>query len=279
MLQPRFPVFALFAAAFAVALPAVAQVTVNPKALEPLGGAPAPPGSPSASHSAPSHSASSHREAHAHRGAHREHAKAHPAAPAAAAVKAAPPKSEARGHAATTGAPAKPAAGEPAARPRSLVRQPPSVPPAPPPVVTLPPLQPPPPAHPAPPRQPVPVVAGAPGEALPIPDGVRVTFGTDSADLNPQTDAALQALAQRAAGSPGATVTVMAYAAGPADDPSTPRRLSLSRALAAREVLLDQGVGSTHIYLRALGAAAGDGPPDRVDVTVNPPAAAAKPEQ
>ncbi|MBV9756580.1 MAG: hypothetical protein JO047_05955, partial [Alphaproteobacteria bacterium] len=56
------------------------------------------------------------------------------------------------------------------------------------------------------------------------------------------------------------------------DDPSTPRRLSLSRALTARQVLLDRGMGSTHIYVRALGANAGDGPPDRVDVTLNLPA-------
>lgn len=273
MLQPRFPALALFAAAVAVALPAAAQVTVNPKALEPLGGAPAQPGN----------SPNRHRASHAHHGTHRAHANAPPAAEAA---KPAPSPPAAPGQATATvpakppaAAPAKPASG--AAGPRSLVRQPPAVPPAAPPVAALAPLEPPPPAHPAPARQPVPVVAGAAGEAQPIPQGVRVTFGPDSVDLNPQTDAALQALAHRAAANPGATVTVMAYAAGPPDDPSTPRRLSLSRALVAREVLLEQGIGSTHIYVRALGANAGDGPADRVDVTVMPPAAAnaAKPGQ
>jgi outer membrane protein OmpA-like peptidoglycan-associated protein len=152
------------------------------------------------------------------------------------------------------------------------------VPPAPPPVVTLAPLEPPPPAHPAPPPQPAPVVAGAGGEALPLPDGLRLTFGSGSTDMNPQTDAALHKLAHEAAGKPNATVTVTAYAAGESDDPSTPRRLSLSRALSARTVLISQGIDSTHIYLRALGSNADGGPPDRVDVTVNGPAAA-KPEQ
>jgi hypothetical protein len=67
-------------------------------------------------------------------------------------------------------------------------------------------------------------------------------------------------------------VTVQAYAQGTKEDPSTPRRLSLSRGLAARAVLLNDGIASTRIYLRALGASdAGDGPPNRVDVTLEAP--------
>jgi outer membrane protein OmpA-like peptidoglycan-associated protein len=269
MVQPRFAVIALVAAGLAVALPAVAQVTVNPKALEPLGGAPAQPSS----------SATSHRVSHAHHGAHHAHAKARASAPVATAKPAAP-RAEAPGKpASATAAPKPPASAAEKAAPntgaRSLVHQPPVVPEAPPPVATLAPLEPPPPPHPAPPAQPVPVVAGAPGDVQSIRNGVRVTFGPDSADFNPQTDAALQELAQRAAARPDATVTVTAYAAGPPDDPSTPRRLSLSRALAARQVLLQKGVGSTHIYVRALGANAGEGPADRVDVTLNLPAAGA----
>lgn len=261
-----FPVAVLLAAAtghpahvFAAGPPtsAAAPVTVNPKALEPLGGA--PPVHPSSTAHHPSHGRAS-----AH---HHGTATARPAAPAKAeqANRAKP--------AATGQAPAAPPG------PRSLVKQPPVVPLAPPPEVTLAPLQPPPPAHPAPPVQPAPVVAGAAGEALPIPDGLRLTFGSGSTDLNPETDAALQKLAHEAAAKPGTTVTVLAYAAGAPDDPSTPRRLSLSRALSARTVLISQGINSTHIYLRALGSNAGKGPPDRVDVTVNGQAAAAKPEQ
>ena len=61
-------------------------------------------------------------------------------------------------------------------------------------------------------------------------------------------------------------IDVVATAAGSADDPSTPRRLSLSRALAVRAVLINEGIPSTRIYPRALGPNIGDGPPDRVDV-------------
>jgi hypothetical protein len=93
---------------------------------------------------------------------------------------------------------------------------------------------------------------------------VRVTFGAGRSDLNPQTDAALKGLAHDA---PQGTFNVMAYAAGPADDPSTARRLSLSRALAVRSVLIFEGIPSVRIYVRALGSNAGDGPIDRVDVT------------
>ena len=121
------------------------------------------------------------------------------------------------------------------------------------------------------PAIPIPVLADAIGDASPIPGGVRVTFGPDKSDLNPSTEAALRNLARTLGGNPTVTFNVHAYANGLPDDPSTPRRLSLSRALAVRAVLMSEGVVSTRIYVRALGATAlagqPDGPPDRVDVT------------
>ena len=72
----------------------------------------------------------------------------------------------------------------------------------------------------------------------------------------------------------------MAYAAGTPEDPSTARRLSLSRALAVRSALMADGVTSSRIYVRALGATGGDEPPDRVDLAVmggNAPAGADRP--
>ena len=57
-----------------------------------------------------------------------------------------------------------------------------------------------------------------------------------------------------------------AWSAGTPDDPSTPRRLSLARALAVRAVLISEGVASPRIYVRALGADGGD-PPDRAEIT------------
>ena len=126
-----------------------------------------------------------------------------------------------------------------------------------------------------PPPPPVPVNADAPGTASPIPaGGVRVTFGPDRQDLNPATVDAIRAYGESVKNNPAAALNVLAYAAGAADDPSTPRRLSLARALAARAVLINEGLPSTRIYVRALGTNAGDGPADRVDVL---PAAAPTP--
>jgi outer membrane protein OmpA-like peptidoglycan-associated protein len=146
----------------------------------------------------------------------------------------------------------------------------PVVPFAPPP----PPVLPPPIVVPTRPQQPPPppaVAAAADGVAERHGTDLRVTFGTGSADLNPLTDAAVRALAEHPP--PGSTFSVTAYAAGTPDDPSTARRLSLSRALAVRSVLITSGIASPRIYVRALGAAAptiADGPPDRVDIELMP---------
>ncbi len=237
----------------AAVLPAAAQVSVNPKALEPLGG--------SRTHASTAESGH-HRHARHGRAATQHH---RPAARRHGTEKKAEQAKPAARHPEATHA-------EPAAkRPRSLVKQPPVVPLAPPPAPVLAPLAPPPPKHPAPQPVPVPVVAGAMGEATALPDGLRLTFAAGSADLNPATDAALQKLAHDMAAKPDMTITVKAYARGSPDDPSTPRRLSLTRALIARSVLLSEGVASTRIFVRALGPNTGDGPPDRVDVTVSAP--------
>lgn len=165
--------------------------------------------------------------------------------------------------------------------------EPPTVPLAPPDAAVLPapivvptrPVEPPPPPT---------VSADAPATVTRLPDGLRVTFGTGSADLNPETQAALTALATAVA-PPALTIfNIVAYATGTPDDPSTARRLSLSRALALRSVLIEAGVPSPRIYIRALGASvpppAGIAP-DRADVAVTitlpppPPAGPSAPLQ
>ncbi len=141
----------------------------------------------------------------------------------------------------------------------------PAIPAEPPPIASLPPPIEVPIAKPPPPA-PVPVVENAPGEATPLSAGVRVTFGPDRSDLNPATVDALRRFATEVKPNEQITIDVLAYAAGPPDDPSTPRRVSLARALAARAVLISEGIPSVRIYPRALGTNAGDGPADRVDV-------------
>jgi outer membrane protein OmpA-like peptidoglycan-associated protein len=216
----------------------MAQVSVNPGALDQL--SPSPPathGEHKAAPHHPVHRAPAHT-AHPGHATHTTHPVEHPEP-----AKHAPP-------------PPAPEASLPPVR----------LAPAPPPAAVLPPPVVAPQPRPAP-VQLAPVVPDAVGQATQIPGGLRVTFGPGKADLNPQTDAALLAFAHTIAADPSATVNVYAYAAGTPDDPSTPRRLSLSRALAARAVLINQGIASARIYPRALGATPSDGPPDRVDVT------------
>jgi outer membrane protein OmpA-like peptidoglycan-associated protein len=215
--------------------PAWAQVSVNPGALDQLQPAPASPAASAKPAAKPA----------AKRSAHRPVRPAHPAAAGNAktqsAAKAAPPAK----------APT------------------PSLAPAPPPTVTLPPPIVTQRVVPVPP--PVPIVQDAPGAATAIPNGTRVTFGPGSSDLNPATAAAIGTIARNVAQSPGTDINLYAYATGPSDDPSTPRRLSLSRALAVRAMLISQGIVSERIYPRVMpptppGAATGGPPADRVDV-------------
>lgn len=229
-------VAALLPGLLLLASQAAAQVTVNPGALDLLPSQPNRP-APAARPAAPSRPAPAPA--------------ARPAAPAPA-IAATPPGGS------------KPATQPSAAGARPAI---PTVPPA---IAALPP----PPPIPAP-RIPVTVVppigADAPGTVAAQPNGLRITFGPDRQDLNADTDAALRALARSVR--PGvASVTVLAYAAGTPDDPSTARRLSLGRALTARAVLINEGIASSRIYPRALGATGGDTDPDRVDVTTGPPA-------
>jgi outer membrane protein OmpA-like peptidoglycan-associated protein len=112
--------------------------------------------------------------------------------------------------------------------------------------------------------------AGTTIDTLPPKDGagVRLDFASGESDLTPGTADAVKALVAAAPNTDQTTFNVMAYATGAPEDPSTARRLSLSRALSVRSALMAYGVPSTRIYVRALGAQAGEGPADRVDVLV-----------
>lgn len=112
----------------------------------------------------------------------------------------------------------------------------------------------------------------APTTAAPIAGGTRLVFGAGNADLSQATLLALQAVAAAAKADPEMQVTITAWAPGVPEDPSTPHRLSLDRALAARAVLIHAGIASERILAIAKGAndIAG-GPPDRMDVVAARP--------
>jgi outer membrane protein OmpA-like peptidoglycan-associated protein len=125
-----------------------------------------------------------------------------------------------------------------------------------------------PPAGAPPPPPPPPVSEKAPTKAAPIAAGLRLTFAPGASDLSPASTASIKELTQAAPSGDATTYNVQAYAPGTPDDPSTARRISLSRAMAVRSALVADGIPSARIFVRALGEQYGDGPPDRVDLSV-----------
>ncbi|WP_068169196.1 OmpA family protein [Neokomagataea thailandica] len=149
----------------------------------------------------------------------------------------------------------------------------PSVPTAPPPPVILPPPFGDVPLHPPVAADPVIAVPKASSSAAPLSDGtLRVLFGTNSADLNADTIAAITNLAEHLKTAPDKRVILMSYATLPGDDISMPRRIALARALAVRSLLVSHGVATTRIYPRALGrpAQTDTAPADRLDILTEP---------
>lgn len=186
--------------------------------------------------------------------------------------------------------PEEPAEVPPLAAPAPLPLPPvPPAPAAPPPVIAAPAPVPPPsvaapvPAPPAvvPRPEPTPPAvvaaprpASPPAEARPagpLPERVQLLFAPEAQELTEAMRAELRALAGALPDSDATRLTVNAYAGGDPANPSLARRASLSRALAVRTALMEAGVRSTRIDVRALGLNAGDGPPDRVDVLVGSP--------
>jgi len=136
------------------------------------------------------------------------------------------------------------------------------------------PSAPPPGAEPPPPP---PVSDKATTAAAPTTTGLRLTFAPGASDLSPESSSSIKQLTEAAPPGDATTFNVLAYAPGKADDPSTARRVSLSRAMAVRSALVADGVPSARIFVRALGEQFGDGPPDRVDLSVTGANAPASP--
>ena len=105
--------------------------------------------------------------------------------------------------------------------------------------------------------------------AIRLPAGggqvLRIEFREASTRIPMPAHESLRAVAAAAKESDG-RLQVKAFAGGSADTASGARRTSLSRALAVRSFLIEQGVRSTRIDVRALGGANDDGPSERVDV-------------
>ncbi|MFN4284110.1 MAG: OmpA family protein, partial [Alphaproteobacteria bacterium] len=97
---------------------------------------------------------------------------------------------------------------------------------------------------------------------------LRIAFSGESAALPEPSKAEMKAVVETLTKNPAMRVQVKAYASGNAEAASKARRISLSRALAVRSHLIEQGIGSTRIDVRALGNNAEGGPGDRVDLVL-----------
>ena len=105
--------------------------------------------------------------------------------------------------------------------------------------------------------------------ALPPPttglEDVRVLFKEGSAELSETAKRELDDFAKLLKQDTSSRIQLLAFAKA-TDSASRARRLSLSRALAVRAYLIDKGVRSTRMDVRALGHNVKAGPADRVDI-------------
>ncbi len=96
----------------------------------------------------------------------------------------------------------------------------------------------------------------------------QILFPADGVKLPDDAKAELNQLAKRLSADGHLYVQLIGYAGGEADA-SQARRISLSRALAARSYLVDQGVQIKQVDVRPLGNKTDPNlPPDRVDLVV-----------
>ncbi len=99
-----------------------------------------------------------------------------------------------------------------------------------------------------------------------LAEQIRVLFQDGSVELSSDAKRQLSTVAKALKESATLRVQLLAYAKASSDGTSRARRLSLSRALAVRAYLIERGVRSTRMDVRALGDKIGDGPADRVDI-------------
>jgi len=96
-----------------------------------------------------------------------------------------------------------------------------------------------------------------------------ILFAKDAADPAAGALGSIKFLAgelNAAMTTPNARVELQAFGGTKGDKGSDARRLSLKRALAIRQVLIDDGVSPDRIDVRAMGGVDDTGPTDRVDV-------------
>ena len=107
-----------------------------------------------------------------------------------------------------------------------------------------------------------------PPETISLGRRFRFGFHAESAIISSTNSAKLDGIAHSLKRKSSLRLQVLAYAGDKSETPSHARRLSLSRALAVRSYLINEGVRGPRIDVRALGNRSQGGPPDRVDVII-----------
>ena len=112
--------------------------------------------------------------------------------------------------------------------------------------------------------------AGVPPAGTPLAPGraMQIVFKSTASKLPDTATEGLKTLAAKLKGQPTLRLQLMAYAGGESLSSGKARRLSLSRSLSVRSYLIENGVRSTRIDVRALGNRTAEEPLNRVDVTV-----------
>ena len=109
-----------------------------------------------------------------------------------------------------------------------------------------------------------------PATAVPATRPMTVLFSLGSAALNAEALERIDAVREKMEADQFLRLQLAAYATSTDDNPSRTRRLSLSRALAVRSYLVEKGVKSTRMDVRALGNKFEKAPGDRVDLVLLP---------
>lgn len=114
---------------------------------------------------------------------------------------------------------------------------------------------------------PAPVQVASAGSFAVTPTAVK--FAPGASDLPPNAQSVLDNVADKLLASENLRVQLIAHATGGPDQAMEARRISLARAVAVRAYLIDKGVRSLRMDVRALGNRPEDGPVnDQVDLVL-----------
>jgi len=95
---------------------------------------------------------------------------------------------------------------------------------------------------------------------------MQIIFPEGSAALPGKAESPLRSVAKKIIKDPSLNIQLRAYAKSSADGSAQSKRISLSRALAVRKFLIDEGVPSVRMDVRGLGDKSAGDKPDRLDI-------------